>query len=44
MKTKFFKKYQAAVAFAKKNNGKTQPVYEIGPKGGKIFKGYDVKY
>jgi hypothetical protein len=44
VKTKFFKKYLDAKKFAQKKNGKTVPVYKIGPMGGKNFLGYDVKY
>lgn len=38
--SKIYTKYLEAKKEAKKQNCKTQPVYEIGPKGGKNFKGY----
>ncbi len=44
MQKTFFKKHSEAKAFAKtvKNLVKVQPVFEIGPNGGKNFKGYNV--
>lgn len=44
VKKKFFKSYLEAKAYAKKVGGRTRPVYEIGPKGGKKHIGYNAEW